>query len=191
METTVNQGFHQLLLLNFTTCPIYHVFRHNPYKCTSTRNTTKFRSKWKSLKKTGKLIIQLDEMWSFVGSKDNKEWIWLAIDANTREIVGVHVGDRSHQSAKGLWRSLPLVYRQCAVGYTDFWEAYEQVLPSKRHRAVGKGTGKTNYIERFNNTLRQRVGRLVRKTLSFSKKLSNHIGAIWYFVHHYNASLQS
>ncbi|MBD2089328.1 IS1 family transposase, partial [Microcoleus sp. FACHB-1515] len=28
------------------------------------------------------------------------------------------------------------------------------------------------------------------KTLSFSKKLANHIGAIWYFIHHYNASLQ-
>ncbi|RZM75483.1 IS1 family transposase, partial [Leptolyngbya iicbica LK] len=23
-----------------------------------------------------------------------------------------------------------------------------------------------------------------------SKKLENHIGAIWYFIHHYNASLQ-
>ena len=30
---------------------------------------------------------------------------------------------------------------------------------------------------------------LVRKTLSFSKSLKNHIGAIWYFVHYYNASL--
>nr|RNJ65749.1 MAG: hypothetical protein EDM05_29260 [Leptolyngbya sp. IPPAS B-1204] len=43
-------------------------------------------------------------------------------------------------------------------------------------------------------TLRQRVSRLVRKTLSFSNKLENHIGAIyigaiWYFVHHYNVSL--
>ncbi len=35
-------------------------------------------------------------------------------------------------------------------------------------------------------TLRQRVSRLVRKTLSFSKKLENHIGAIWNFIHHYN-----
>ncbi|MBW4557286.1 MAG: IS1 family transposase, partial [Trichormus sp. ATA11-4-KO1] len=34
-------------------------------------------------------------------------------------------------------------------------------------------------------------GRLVRKTLSFSKMLDNHIGAIWYFVHHYNANLRS
>jgi hypothetical protein len=47
----------------------------------------------------------------------------------------------------------------------------------------------TNYIERFNNTLRQRVCRLVRKTLSFSKSLENHIAAIWYFIHYYNASL--
>lgn len=142
-------------------------------------------------KKTGRLTIQLDEMWSFVGSKANKQWVWLAIDADSREIVGVFVGARSRQGAKGLWQSLPAVYRQCAICYTDFWEAYEQVLPSKRHRAVGKETGKTSYIERFNNTLRQRVGRLVRKTLSFSKKLSNHVGAIWYFVHHYNASLRS
>jgi insertion element IS1 protein InsB len=107
----------------------------------------------------------------------------------TREIVGVYVGDRSREGARQLWQSLPPVYRQCAVCYSDFWEAYEQVIPSKRHRAVGKGTGKTNYIERFNCTMRQRISRLVRKTLSFSKKVENHIGAIWFFVHHYNQSL--
>jgi insertion element IS1 protein InsB len=39
--------------------------------------------------------------------------------------------------------------------------------------------------------MRQRVSRLVRKTLSFSKKLENHIGAIWLFIHHYNASLHA
>ena len=137
------------------------------------------------------MTIQLDEMWSFVNSKQNKQWIWLAIDADSREIVGVFVGERSRHAATGLWQSLPAVYRQCAICYTDFWEAYDGVLPAKRHRAVGKNTGKTSYIERFNNTIRQRVGRLVRKTLSFSKKLSNHIGAIWYFVHYYNASLCS
>lgn len=106
-------------------------------------------------------------------------------------LLGVSVGDRSRQGAQGLWQSLSVLYRQCAICYTDFWEAYEQLLPSKRHRAVGKETDKTSYVERFNNTLRQRVGRLVRITLSFSKKLSNHIGAIGYFVHHYNASLRS
>ena len=110
-------------------------------------------------------------------------------DVQTREIVGVHIGDRSAETAQALWQSLPPVYRQCAVIYSDFWSAYAEVLPSKRHCAVGKETGKTSYIERFNCTLRQRVSRLVRKTLSFSKKLENHIGAIWLFIHYYNASL--
>ncbi len=128
-------------------------------------------------------------MWSFVGAKGNKQWIWLALDVGTREIVGVHVGDRSEQGARQLWASLPDVYRQCAVAYTDFWDAYALVFPQTRHKAVGKETGKTSYIERFNCTMRQRVSRLVRKTLSFSKKLENHIGAIWMFVHHYNTSL--
>ena len=139
--------------------------------------------------KKGRLTLECDEAWSFVGNKGNKQWIWLAINRETREIVGMHVGDRSREGAKALWQSIPSVYRQCAVCYTDFWEAYETILPSKRHRAVGKETGQTSHIERFNCTLRQRVSRLVRKTLSFSKKLENHIGAIWYFIHHYNASL--
>lgn len=136
-----------------------------------------------------RLTVQMDELWSFVDDKGNEQWVWLAIDVRTREIVGCYIGNRSFESAKALWESLPAVYRQCAVCYTDFWSAYPVALPSKRHRAVGKETGKTSYIERFNNTLRQRVSRLVRKTLSFSKKLENHIGAIWHFIHHYNASL--
>jgi IS1 family transposase len=140
-------------------------------------------------KKKGKLTIQCDEMWSFVGNKGNKQWIWLAIDVLTKEVVGVYIGQRDKDGARGLWNSLPPVYRQCAVSYTDFWSAYEIVFPKKRHRAVGKDTGQTNYIERFNNTMRQRISRLARQTLSFSKKLSNHMGAIWYFIHSYNANL--
>ncbi len=140
-------------------------------------------------KKKGKLTIQCDELWSFVDHKGNKQWVWLALDADTREIVGVHLGDRDELAARKLWDCLPPIYRQCAVAYTDFWAAYGAVFPSQRHRPVGKETGKTSYIERFNNTLRQRVSRLVRKTLSFSKSLENHIGAIWYFIHHYNESL--
>jgi len=45
-------------------------------------------------KKKGKLTLQCDEAWSFVGNKDNKQWIWLALDVITREIVGVYIGER-------------------------------------------------------------------------------------------------
>jgi len=111
------------------------------------------------------------------------------MDRLTREIIGVYVGDRSKESAKQLWKTLPPVYRQCAVIYTDKWKAYQGMLPSKRHRITEKGSGKTNHIERLNNTLRQRVSRLVRKTLAFSKKLINHLGAILCFIDAYLPAL--
>ena len=141
-------------------------------------------------KPKGHITIECDEMWSFVGSKDNKQWIWLATDRDTHECVGCFVGSRDRAGAHGLWNSLPGVYRQCAVTYTDFWASYDEIFPDTRHRSVGKETGETNHIERLNCTFRQRISRLVRETLSFSKNLENHIGAIWYFIHHYNDTIR-
>lgn len=128
-------------------------------------------------KPKAKLEIECHEAWSFVANKDNKQWIWLALDKKTREIVGVYIGDHSESGGNGLSNSLPPVYRQCAGGYTDFWASYEKILPNLRHKAGGKESGKANHIERFNNTMCQRISRLVRKTLSFYKKLENHISA--------------
>jgi insertion element IS1 protein InsB len=62
---------------------------------------------------------------------------------------------------------------------------YEGVIPAAQHRAISKLARKTTHIERCNTTLRQRVSRLVREALSFSKKLANHIGAITLFLCHY------
>ena len=121
--------------------------------------------------------------------KQEKQWVWIAKDRNTGYIVGLYIGSRGIEGAQGLWNSLPRDYQELADFYTDFWEAYKAVLPESRHYAVGKESGKTNHVERYNCTLRQRISRLVRKTLSFSKKLENHIGAIWYFIHHYNSAL--
>ena len=113
-----------------------------------------------SKKTKGRLTIECDEICSFVSSKAKEVYIWLAIDRATRENVGCFVGDRSRKSARKLWNSLPGVYRQCAVAYTDFYVSYGKVIPSKRHRAVGKETGQTNHIERLNNTL---IGELFRE----------------------------
>lgn len=66
------------------------------------------------------------------------------------------------------------------------------VLPNENnHFGVGKDSGLTAYIERFNGTLRQRCSRLVKKALSFSKSLENHIGAIKYFICNYNIQLKT
>ena len=134
----------------------------------------------------GRLEVEADEMWSFVAKKANKQWVWIAMDKQTRQIIAFHVGDRSHESAKQLWAKLPAVYREQAMFYTDQYTVYTGIIPAAQHKAITKQARKTNHIERFNNTLRQRVSRLVRDTLAFSKKLANHIGAIKYFICHYN-----
>jgi insertion element IS1 protein InsB len=133
-----------------------------------------------------RLEVEADEMASFVQKKANKQWIWIAMDAKTRQVIAFHVGDRSRRSAKRLWAKVPATYRQHATFYTDQYVVYEGVIPAAQHRAISKLARKTNHIERFNNTLRQRVSRLVREALSFSKKLANHIGAIKLFICHYN-----
>jgi IS1 family transposase len=72
-------------------------------------------------------------------------------------------------------RIIALNYSSLAIAYlcTDDWSAYASVFPKDKHAAVGKHTGLTNHIERFNLTVRQRVSRLVRSSLSFSKKFEN------------------
>ena len=108
------------------------------------------------------------------------------MDAKTRQIIAFHVGDRSRESGKALWANIPTVYREQATFHTDQYDVYTGVIPAGQHRAITKNARKTHHIERFNNTMRQRVSRLVRETLSFSKKLVNHIGAIKFFICHYN-----
>ncbi len=127
------------------------------------------------------LKAEMDELWSFVATKANRHWVWIARDATTRHVIAFHVGDRSGQSAEALWEKIPTVYQEQATFYTDQDEVYKRVIPSAQHRAITELARKTNPVERFNCTLRQRVSRLVRATLSFSKTLANHIGAIKYF----------
>jgi IS1 family transposase len=94
------------------------------------------------LKRKRRLTLQCDELWSFVGKKAHRQWIWLALDAETRLIVGCFAGSRDRSGAEGLWQSLPARYRQCAVCSPDFRAAYAAVLPSQRHQAVGKDRAK-------------------------------------------------
>jgi insertion element IS1 protein InsB len=134
------------------------------------------------------LVIEADELWSFVGSKATVAWVWVALDADTRRVVALVVGDRSEFTAQCLWDLLPADYQADAVFCTDFLPSYRTVIPGDRHAAAGKEDGLTNHIERFWCTLRQRCTRFVRKTLSFSKCPLNHIGALWFFVRHCNRS---
>ena len=108
----------------------------------------------------------------------------------TRQIVAFFIGDRDEESCWRLWSQIPQAYRHCAT-YSDFWETYQTVFGTlgTHHQSVGKHTGQTNHVERWNNTLRQRLGRFVRKSLSFSKSETYHLIALKLFIYDYNLSL--
>jgi insertion element IS1 protein InsB len=135
------------------------------------------------------LDLEADEAWSFVGYKQNKVWIWVAMHRSTRQIVGLALGDRSQQTARQLWESIPVQIRENARVHTDDWEPYKKVIPKKQH-ASSKFKKDTNHMERFFCTLRQRASRLVRLALSFSKTMERHLKAIRYFIASYNLEKQ-
>jgi hypothetical protein len=56
----------------FTACPEHWHAQH------PTRPTAVVMSR---------LEAEADEMWSFVQKKANKQWIWLAMEATTRQII--------------------------------------------------------------------------------------------------------
>jgi len=132
---------------------------------------------------------ELDEMWSFVGNKKNKKWIWIAQCRATRQVIAFHVGGRGKKDAKMFWEKIPEFIQKKGYFYSDDWDAYKGVFTTDRHY-YSKQKKETNHLERLNNTIRQRVSRLVRKALSFSKSEENHKGALKYFFCKYNLELQ-
>ena len=90
-------------------------------------------------KKRGKLTIQCDEMWSFVGNKDNKQWIWLGIDASTKEIVVGYIGKRDQAGAQGLWDSLPPVPESMCRKLYRLLECLGHSFSSKKIQGSRKG----------------------------------------------------
>jgi len=102
-----------------------------------------------------------------------------------RQVVAYAIGDRSKRTCRKLWEAIPSAYR-IAHCYSDFWKAYSAVIPANQHTAVGIRSGQTAHVERLNNRLRQRMARLVRQTLSFSKSEVMHEACLGLFLHRYN-----
>ena len=109
------------------------------------------------------LVLELDEL--VVGSWATKPR--QAKASHTRQVVAYLIGVTSSPTAaselaeglaEGYGRGSPKTIEGGAA-ISDFWEAYRVVLvlPEERHEAVGKESGELAHVERWNNTLRQRL----------------------------------
>lgn len=134
-------------------------------------------------------MLELDELWSCVGKKTQECWLWLALCRRTRQIVAYTIGDRGQEGALSLREHVPDDYRRQATR-SDFWLAYEAAFPQRTHRFCGKQEGETNHAERWFGTVRSRLGRLVRRTYSFSKRVERHLEAIHLFITAYNLDIK-
>jgi insertion element IS1 protein InsB len=123
---------------------------------------------------------EVDEMWSFVGSKAQQRWLWHAIDHLTGVVLAYVLGNRADEvflQLQKLLKPFGLVHF-----YTDAAGVYGRHLPAAAH-TVGKIH--TQQIERKHLTLRTRLKRLARKTICFSKSVLMHDTVIGLFVNRY------
>ena len=123
---------------------------------------------------------EIDEMWSFVGTKKEPRWLWHAIDHHTGTVLAYVFGRRTDE----VFLALPRLWEPFGITryYTDHWGAYERHLVP-----AGHCPGKRNpqQIERKHLTLRTRIKRLVRKTICSSKSPQLHDIVIGLFVNRY------
>ena len=54
------------------------------------------------------LVLEVDELWSFVGNKKNDQWLWVVMHAETRQILAFHIGNRTKASGEALMAKLPI-----------------------------------------------------------------------------------
>ena len=121
--------------------------------------------------------VEADEMWSFVGKKENQRWLWHAIDHKTGEVLAYVIG--KHQDSVLL--KLKDLLNPFGVKYffTDGWGGYERHISSEQ-LSIGKEN--TQKIERKHLTLRTRIKRLTRKTICFSKSEKMHDIVLGIFI---------
>jgi insertion element IS1 protein InsB len=123
---------------------------------------------------------EVDERWSFVGSKVPPRWLGHAIDHLTGVGLAYVLGNRADEvfwQLQKLLKPFGLVHF-----YTDAAGVYKRHLPAQAH-TVGKLH--TQQSARKHLTLRTRIKRRARKTICFSKSVFMHDPVIGLFVNRY------
>ena len=128
---------------------------------------------------------EMDEMWSFIGKKQEQRWLWHAIEHRNGKVLAYVFGRRQDE----VFLKLKALLEPFGITryYTDYWGAYTRHLNMHEHQPGKRNTQK---IERKHLTLRARIKRLARKTICFSKSIQMHDIVIGLFVNRYEFGLQ-
>jgi len=133
--------------------------------------------------------VEYDELWSFVLSKEQRVWVWIALCRRTKQVVAFYLGNRDKKSFDQFYKTVPIDYANC-LSASDGFEIYKD-LKIYGHSMGKKKEGRTSQVEAFNTILRQRLARLIRKTCAFSKSLEMHEIVLRIFIQEYNEQILS
>lgn len=125
-----------------------------------------------------KKAYQIDELCTFVKSKQNRVWIVCALEEESKKIVRFFIGKRSNKTLKKVVNDI-LVSSPTQIK-TDKLKNYQYLIPREIHKTFSKGI---QNIERTNLNLRIHLKRLNRKTIAYSKDITmlNAVCKIYFF----------
>ena len=123
---------------------------------------------------------EIDEMWAYVGNKNEPRWLWHAINHRTGTVLAYVFGRRQDE----VFLKLKALLEPFGITryYTDNLGTYQRHLDAKQH---APGKRHTQQIERKHLTLRTRIKRLARKTICFSRSVQMHDIVIGLFINRY------
>ena len=112
------------------------------------------------------VTFEVDELWTYIGRKDNEYWIAYALNRQTRQVEDFVIGKRTKATLKELIDRLLL--SKPKVIRTDRLTIYQRIVPKEIHRS---GSYCINRIERNNLSIRTHLKRLSRRTICFSRSI--------------------
>jgi insertion element IS1 protein InsB len=108
--------------------------------------------------------FEVDELWTYIGRKENEYWLAYALDRTTRQVMDFVIGKRTKTTLKTLIDKL-LVSGARKIR-TDKLTLYQRLIPKGIHCY---GAYCTNHIERKNLSIRTHLKRLSRRTICFNR----------------------
>ncbi|MCW2241777.1 IS1 family transposase [Azospirillum canadense] len=125
-------------------------------------------------------VIEIDEMWHYLGCKAQKLWIWKAYDRDRGRLIDWECGKRDEATFRRLYERLQRWGARLFC--TDQFAVYDAVMPVGRHY---QGKDQSVALERNNGRQRHWVGTCRRKSIIVckSKAMVNRRMALFAHLH--------
>ncbi len=120
------------------------------------------------------IVAELDELQTYIGRRNNKVWVWTAINHYDPGILAIEIGYRSGQTFEKLWKRIRIWDSRRYL--TDGYCVYTNYIDSEKHTVLPKT--KLTRVEGENTRLRHYLARLHQDTLCYSKCVK----MLWYSI---------